>query len=130
MTRISAEFVCASTASGALERQRCSPPPPHSATLPDERRSSVERQTRETSIRVVQPFARPLERILVRYSRAPADFASIVRLEKASDEFTIREIVAHNALAKYLSCRYVGNSDGGGEQASRVALKVVDMIRR
>jgi hypothetical protein len=69
--------------------------------------STVERQTRETMIRLVRPLQRPMERILVRYSRVPLNVANVVRLEETKEEFQIREMIMHNAISKYLSCKWV-----------------------
>ncbi|KAI6184934.1 Protein SZT2 [Aphelenchoides bicaudatus] len=55
--------------------------------------------------RIVKQIERPVERILVRYSRVPEDLANIVRLESSNEELSIREQIMHNAIAKYLSCR-------------------------
>ncbi|CAD5216067.1 unnamed protein product [Bursaphelenchus xylophilus] len=64
---------------------------------------SKTKKTFETSLaRVVN---RPLERILVRYSKVPTDISNIVRLEDSSDSWEIREMIMHNAIAKYMSCR-------------------------
>lgn len=67
--------------------------------------SSVKRQNQETVVRLVKPIERPIERILVRYSRVPVDVANIVRLEASGEELDIREQIMHNAVSKYLSCR-------------------------
>lgn len=48
---------------------------------------------------------RPLERILVKYSKVPDDIANIVRLESAADPWEKREMIMHNSIAKYMSCR-------------------------
>lgn len=67
--------------------------------------SSVERQQIDSVVRLVRPIQRPVERILVRYSRVPTDVSNIIRLEDTNDEVEIREMIMHNAIAKYLSCR-------------------------
>ncbi|KAI6221740.1 Protein SZT2 [Aphelenchoides besseyi] len=67
--------------------------------------SSVHRQSNQSLVRVARLFQRPMERILVRYSRVPLDVASIIRLENTANENEIREMIMHNAVTKYLSCR-------------------------
>lgn len=49
---------------------------------------------------------RPLERMVVRYNRPPADLTTIVRAEeKTNDEEEIILLTLHNTLAKNLCCR-------------------------
>lgn len=47
-----------------------------------------------------------MERILVRYKKIPRSLEQIVRLEHTDNATEIREMILHNAIAKYLCCRY------------------------
>lgn len=66
---------------------------------------AAERRIQECVVKSVRAIDRPLERVLVRYSRVPQDLSNIVRLEDTQNEAEIREMITHNAIAKYLSCR-------------------------
>uniref|UniRef100_A0A183C3E1 Protein SZT2 n=1 Tax=Globodera pallida TaxID=36090 RepID=A0A183C3E1_GLOPA len=54
------------------------------------------------SLCVVQ---KPFERILIRYHSIPCDLRRIVRLERTDNPLAKREMVLHNAVASFLSCR-------------------------
>ncbi|CAD5211766.1 unnamed protein product [Bursaphelenchus okinawaensis] len=74
----------------------------------DDRNKLVYSKTKRTyETPLARVINRPLERILVRYSRVPTDISNIVRLEDTTDSWEIREMVMHNAVAKYMSCRRV-----------------------
>uniref|UniRef100_A0A914GZY5 Uncharacterized protein n=1 Tax=Globodera rostochiensis TaxID=31243 RepID=A0A914GZY5_GLORO len=48
---------------------------------------------------------KPFERILIRYHSVPCDLRRIVRLERTDSPLAKREMVLHNAVASFLSCR-------------------------
>jgi len=48
---------------------------------------------------------KPFERLLVRYKAVPHDLNRIVRLESTESTVEKRDMIVHNAVAKFLCCR-------------------------
>uniref|UniRef100_A0A914X515 SZT2 n=1 Tax=Plectus sambesii TaxID=2011161 RepID=A0A914X515_9BILA len=75
--------------------------------------SELRRVVKPTSLRVANTIEvpalvclkKPVERVLIRYNRVPLVLNRIVRLETVSDQAAVRQIILHNSLTKYLSCR-------------------------
>ncbi len=53
----------------------------------------------------IRVTVKPIERVLVRYATFPKSLRYIVRLEPTTDEPTARNIILHNALARYYCVR-------------------------